>query len=354
MKRWLHQAALMVPLSLALQEPPALVERIENHPDVSLVSVVRVYTPADRTALLGNDAEAAGDFGIVGVSEFQVGMPPDDVVVRLSEMIDSAAAFGWFAHRREWTETGYEPVVLGAEGYASGDGVVFWQASYIVELRGPREGALALGGIISDAITGPSRKPTVSTLLPAAGRVPDSERYILTPAVLEERFGLDPTLLGFENDVEVAAATYRDGDRSATLALLSYPTPQLAELHSDAWLAASRTALPSRRSGLLFGIVTTGDSPELADSILSELRSQFDVTWSQSPPDPLTIQEIVLTAFTWIGIALLFTVVAGMGFGGLRIYMKTRYPSCIFGGGAHADFVQLNIDQSVTRRELPD
>jgi hypothetical protein len=353
MTRWLHRALLVVPFTLAGQDSPALIQAIGGHPDFSVESVVQ-YAEDDLSAVFGSELEAVLDFGIVAVSEIHVGHASGSASARLSEMVDSAAAFGLFAHGRDWRHSGYEPVVLGAEGYARTDRVVFWQSRFVVELAGSPAAALGLGRAISREITGPSRKPTVSTLLPAAGRVPESERYILTPSVLEEQTGLDPDVLGFENHVEVATATYQDGSTSASLALLSYPTPQLARLHSEAWLAASGSTAPSRRSGLLFGIVTSEDSGELADSILSELSSQFDVNFLPPPPDPLTIQEIILTAFTWIGIAMLLTLATGLGFGGLRIYLKTRYTSGIFGREPGPDFLQLNLDQPVKRKDLAD
>ena len=47
-------------------------------------------------------------------------------------------------------------------------------------------------------------------------------------------------------------------------------------------------------------------------------------------PDPLTLPEMILTIFAWIGIALLFTLIVGIAFGGFRIYMKTHHPNRLF------------------------
>jgi hypothetical protein len=347
MKRWLHGAWLGVSLTLAPQSPTTLVDLVDEHPDFVIAS--EPETREDIEALFGEDLEAALDFGLVQVIETRVGSGAGETALRLTEMTDSAAAFGLFALGRDWRAPDYEPVVLGTEGYARGDRIVFWQGPYVVRLEGPMEACLALGRALANAITLPSRKPPVSTLLPARGRMADSEQYILTPAVLAGRTGIEPDLLGFESNVEVALASYEDGGETATLALFYYPTPQLARLHAEAWESGSGGAMSARLSGLMFGIVPSTTSPHLADALLGELRSELEITWSLPPPDPVTIQQIVLTAFTWIGIALLFTVVIGMGFGGLRIFLKTRFPHSPFVGGSSNELVQLHIDQPVKR-----
>jgi hypothetical protein len=352
MTRWLLATLLAVPLVAASQDTETLLSSLEGLPGVR-TSGPRAG-PEDMGPVLGADLGVAEDYGVVAVSEVDIALPGGEVSVRVLEMSDSAAAFGFFAYRRDWRANTYQPATIGADGYSLDDRVVFWQSQFVIEIRPSNAASLAAGRLISDRITGPSRKPTVSTLLPATGRLPDSERYILTPSLLREWSGLDPDLLGFEDDVEVATASYRDARGSATLALLSYPTPQLARLHAARWLETSGSRLPSRLSGLLFGIVTSADSADLTESILSELRSEFDVSLVPPPPDVLTIQEIVLTAFTWIGLALLFTVVVGLGFGGLRIYMKTRYPDRFYGGDAGGQFLQLNIDQPVKRIRPPE
>jgi hypothetical protein len=352
-RRWLHGAGLGAALALAPQAPTTLVEIIDRHPDFVLASPPDVHE--DLESVFGDDLETALEYGVASVVDLDVSGPLGQTSLRLTEMIDSAAAFGHFASLREWEAPGYQAVVLGAEGYRTDAGTVsFWQGPYVVRLEGPPLASLALGRVLGDAITLPSRKPTVSMLLPAPGRVPDSEQYILTPTDLTERTGLQPDLLGFDSDVEVAVASYVAAGESASLVLLSYPTPQIARIHAEAWQADSGAAGASRRAGLLFGIVIGSTSTEWAASILEGLNSEFDITWSERPPDPLTIQGIILTAFTWIGIALAFTVVVGLGFGGLRIFLKTRYPHSPFGGGGANDFVQLHIDQSVNRNRLPD
>lgn len=352
MTLWLIAAAWLVPLTLAAQDDSALLDALRNSPDLAVTSEVTRYEGDRLQEVFSEDIQTVEDYGVREVAEFTVEVSGVPVSARITEMVDSAAAFGLFAYGREPGQSDYTPAVVGTEGYSASGELVFWQGSFVVELRGPSDASQTAGRAISGAITAPSRKPPVSAALPSRGLVADSERYIVTASLVRRLFDLDPDLLGFENDVEMATASYREGPERATLALLSYPTPQLARLHSEAWLSSAANPGPSRRTGLLFGIVTSTNSPDFSEAILSELSSQFDLTWEQPPRDPLTIQQIILTAFEWIGIAFVFTLVAGLAVGGFRIYMKTRYGRRLFGEMESPGLVQLNLDQPVNSKAL--
>ena len=54
----------------------------------------------------------------------------------------------------------------------------------------------------------------------------------------------------------------------------------------------------------------------------------------------------------FIGIALLFTLIAGFSFGGLRLFVKARYPNRVFDRPEDMEIIQLKLTQGVTRKEL--
>ena len=61
---------------------------------------------------------------------------------------------------------------------------------------------------------------------------------------------------------------------------------------------------------------------------------------------------MIVTIFTFIGVALLFTVVAGISYGGLRVFVKARYPNRLFDRAQDVEIIQLKLIEGVTRREL--
>jgi hypothetical protein len=61
-----------------------------------------------------------------------------------------------------------------------------------------------------------------------------------------------------------------------------------------------------------------------------------------------------LTIFTFIGVALAFTLIAGLSFGGVRVFVKARYPQQIFDRPEDMEIIQLKLAQGVMRKELRD
>jgi len=89
----------------------------------------------------------------------------------------------------------------------------------------------------------------------------------------------------------------------------------------------------------------------IAKSILDGVNYESQVTWDQPRPD-LSLRQVVLTIFTFIGIALLFTFIAGLSFGGLRLFVKARYPNRVFDRPEDMEIIQLKLAQGLTRKEL--
>ncbi len=345
-------AVLLFATPLAAQTRDTLVERMLEDPAWSLGSEPIEYTDFDIETLVGDNTPGVLEYGLIGATLVALESTDGSVEVTLYEMIDSTASYGLFALERDWRSPEFELAIVGIESYQNGDRLVFWQSEYVVELEGPRQATRALGELIADNILGRSRKAPVSLLLPAKGLIQESEKYILTPAAFQTMSGLDPTELGFENSVEVAVAEYAQASGRGRLALLLYPTQQLARLHSETWIESSAGELPSGRSVSLFAILLESDSDELSESIMSALSYQSEVTWTETLPDPLTLPQMILNIFTFIGIALAFTLVVGLVFGGFRIYLKARYPGLVFGSEEELEIIQLKLHQAVTPKEL--
>ena len=345
-------AILLFSGPLAAQDRETLIGLMLEDPAWSLETEAAVYTADNIETLVGDNLLNVLDYGLIGASQVDLATDDGNVRVTLYEMIDSTASYGLFTLERDWQSPDFEPTVVGAESYRTNDVLVLWQSRYVVRLEGPARHTDVLAKIITDNLVGRSRKAPVSLLLPAEGRIAESEQYILTTDAFETITGLDPAELGFDNSVEVALATYTHPSGSGRLAMLLYPTQQVAQRHSEAWIASFEGDLSHGRSGPLFAILIDSDSDELSNSIMSALTYQSEVTWTETLPDPLTVPQMILAIFRGIGILLVFTLIIGLAFGGFRIYMKTHYPGLIFSGTEEVEFIQLNLDQSFTRKEL--
>ena len=83
------------------------------------------------------------------------------------------------------------------------------------------------------------------------------------------------------------------------------------------------------------------------------MNYETQVTWDQPRPD-ISMKDVILTIFTFIGLALVFTVVVGLSYGGVRIFVKARYPDRVFDRAQDMEIIQLKLAQGVTQKQLTE
>ncbi len=220
------------------------------------------------------------------------------------------------------------------------------------KLEGDAKASDGLGHLVSENIFGPSQKPPVSGLLPSNNLVQGTEKYILDAAGIDPSLGLTGATLGFDDDLEVSTAQYKVDGKTANLVLLLYPTQQLAKKYVDGWDSTSPDDKQFRkRIGPLVAWVRGSRDSQVVQNILDSVGFESKVTRDEPRPD-ITLRTVILTVFSFIGLALVFTFVAGLSFGGLRIFVKSRYPDQVFDRSSNMEIIQLKLDQGLTRKEL--
>ena len=319
------------------------------------------WSPADKPvsyddknidALAGKRGAAINRYGLTGATTQNWSGPDGSVRLTLYEMLDASAAYGLFTLERNIDQPGFAAIPAGTEGFRIGNHAEFWQAKYVVKLEGNSPAIDSLAQTVSENILGRSRKPPVSTHLPPANLVQGSDKYIVDASGVTRGIDLDPQTLGFEDSVEVATADYRIDGKPAHLVLLMYPTQQIAKKYEDQLSTATPDAAPFRkRVGALVALVRGSRDPSIAKAILDGVNYETQVTWDQPRPD-ISISDVILTIFTFIGIALLFTLVVGLSYGGLRVFVKARYPNRVFDRPQDMEIIQLKLGQGVMHKEL--
>jgi hypothetical protein len=208
--------------------------------------------------------------------------------------------------------------------------------------------------------------PPIATYLPEKNKEFLSERYALGPigfrrAATEIQSGLlqgsgakfDLTSLsdktGFSSGAEAMLAKYKSGKDEATLLLIEYPTPQLAELHlrhlQRALADAKLTTSSIERKGSLLSIVLAPTSPEYAAKLRAGVNYETSVTWneaSQTATDP-PIMSTVVKIFIATGVFMVVTVVIGIAFGGVRVITKRLFPGKVFDRKDQIEVLQLGL-----------
>jgi Family of unknown function (DUF6599) len=206
---------------------------------------------------------------------------------------------------------------------------------------------------ISDGI--PS--PPIATYLPDQSRQSFSERYALGPVAFREAAAAlgraDAARLvdvaGFDSHAEAMFAKYKAVKDEATLLLIEYPTPQLAELHlrhlqrglRDAKLSTSSI----ERKGSLLSIVLAPTSAEYAEKLRAAVNYETEVTWNEpsttatDPPITSTLVKIIIATMVLMGMAF----VLGIAFGGVRVITKRLFPGKVFDRPAQMEVLQLGL-----------
>ena len=223
--------------------------------------------------------------------------------------------------------------------------------------------------------TPPGIYPTLWQYLPGAGFERKSDRYLLGPAGLAHAFPLaEGDWLGFGQGAEGEVARYHHGADTLTLLLARYPTPQgarekLRELETrfpvttvDAESAqpsaqssapasapghdaAAAHPLYAERRGLMLMLVSGAPDARAARALLSNVNYATDVTWNEpswtakEPPFLAVIASILMATL----VLLLYTLVAGLAFAGIRLLVKIWKPGRIFDRDQDMEVIQLGL-----------
>jgi hypothetical protein len=198
--------------------------------------------------------------------------------------------------------------------------------------------------------------PPIASYLPGLDRVPGSDRYALGPAGFSWAAEVDlaessvlKDVAGFESHAEAMFAKYKRGRDEATLLLIEYPTPQLAELHlrhlQRALADAKLTSSSIERKGSLLSIVLAPSSAEYADNLRASVNYETQVTWNEpsstatDPPITSTLVKIIIATFVFMGV----TLVLGIAFGGVRVITKRLFPGKVFDRKEQIEVLQLGL-----------
>ena len=351
--RWLGSALILVTLvaPLQAQSREGIIAAIQKAGEYQATGKPTEYDSESVAKLDSANAASLRLYGFRGATVQEWRARGGSFRTVLYEMLDSPAAYGIYSLKRSTAAGRPTAVLIGADSFERDNRLYFWQSKYFVQVEGPGSTGNALAQEISKSILGRSRKPPVSDYLPPANKVEGTETYILSPEAVDRSASVDPTQLGFDVSAEAASATYRINGVVARLLLVLYPTQHLAKKYDEALPLAPGTF--RKRAGPLLAIIHGSSNEANATAILDDISHEFKVTWNEPNPD-LPIGTFVITVVTFIAIALFFTLVTGVGFGGLRVWVKKRFPDRVFDRTEDVELIQLKLIQQLTDKQLED
>lgn len=302
------------------------------------------------------NAAVLREYGIVAAEQRTYSRGAENLQVILCRMRDPSGAYGAYSFLRAGDMASAK---LSEHSSISGRRALVLTGNVLLDISGkdlislePDLKAL-VGSVAPRAESGPY--PPLWQHLPLNGFVPRSDRYVLGPVALHQLMPLaDGDWLGFSNGVEAELARYRLNGQEMTLLLADYPTPQIAtqkfeELSKRFDLNGHRTAgrprLFARREMTLIALVADAHSEATAEPLLTQVSSGTELTWNEpsfSLTDP-SVSAMIVGTLIGTGILCLFTLIAGLAFGGVRLVVKRLMPGRVFDRPESMQILQLGL-----------
>jgi len=234
---------------------------------------------------------------------------------------DSTGAMALFQARRPLGATPANVTKLSSRG---SDGILFAYGNYLFQFTGnmpPSEDMDQFYALLPGLEQSPL--PALMTYLPVDGLVPNSERYVVGPVSLQ-RFEpeIAPSVAAFHLGAEGQLGKYQTPKGTMTLAIFNYPTPGMARAQYEEFQKIPGAV--AKRAGDLVAVIVAPPDPDAAERVLAQVKYETNITWNQSiPQNPVPgVAKLILDIFMFTGILLLGALVAGIGFGGVRILAR--------------------------------
>jgi hypothetical protein len=278
--------------------------------------------------------------------------------ITLYRFRDPSSAYGAYTFLRGDSLT---PADLGSYSAVANDRALVVVGDFLLDVAGKpaRPSNSDLKQLIAslDKVADHTPFPSIGEHLPEPGRVRGSEHYVLGPRALSQYVPLGTDdWIGFNYSAETMLARYRLTGKDVTLLISSYPTQQIAAdkfagmlrrftFDPPGGVLPGQTVLFGKRSSSLIAVVVGAPSREAANQLLDQVQYVSEVTWNE-PKHTLTdpsIGSIVVGAFLGTGVIMLLALAVGLGFGGIRVFLRFFLPNKVFDREKQIEILQLGI-----------
>ena len=338
--------AVLLSSSLALGAPVAQ----QSMPPIPLSFAGWAEVGAATTAPNPADAQILQEYGLANYAAADYAAGANHVTVRAWQFKDATGAYGAFTFYRQ---PQMHRLDLGREGAAAGEHYVFWNGATVVDATFSRPvkdetvALTALNAALPPANGAEGVAPSLPHYLPAANLDASSVRYAIGPAAYAQMGGVLPaSAIDFSQDAEAITAQYGPAGAQATLTLVTYPTPQIAEAHLKAIGSMSPSSgLLTKRSGPLLAVVSGEFAPEKAKQLLDSIHFDDYVTInhhegyvSEGAKLYRLLYGITVLTMVIVGAAVLLGIFLGGGRAMLRV-MRGKSASSL----SEEEFISLHL-----------
>ena len=280
---------------------------------------------------------------------------------------DVSGAYGAYSFYRQ---NGWPKADIGTGGTSNKNRVLFWKGNTVVDANFSHIGPMSAGELRDLAKDLPtpqgnrSLPPPILAVLPQGSLDKQTTHFAQGPAGYAGAGGvLPPQLIGFDRDAEAVTANYSLPSNPATLTLIDYPTPQMAEAQEKAirdYIHAGKNAQPAfpqplqdsdqaslevSRSGPIVALVSGDAIPDESHKLLAQVHYSPELIQIPQPHE----SEVSKTSRFLMGIASLVIIGCSaailLGFflgGGRALYRlsRGRPVSSVY----DAEFIRLHLE----------
>jgi hypothetical protein len=348
---------LMLPPSPRALLPDALDGWVETEPPKSLADPAQA-DPANAAALK--------EYDYTGGASVTYKREGETLSVRALRFQDASGAYGAYSFYRQ---NGWIKEDIGAGATSDHNRVLFWKGDTVVDATfshiGPMSAAemRELASVVPNPPGTKAMMPPILANLPHASLDPQTTHYAVGPAGYAGAGGvLPPGLVGFDRGAEAVTANYALNSGPATLTIIDYPTPQMAQAQEPRirdYIKAGSKAQPPwpkplqdsdlaslevRRSGPLVVLVSGDAIPDESHKLLEMVHYEADLTALPQSSE----SEVTKTTKLLMGIAAI-VIIGGsaallLGFflgGGRALYriMRGKPASSVF----DEEFIRIDL-----------
>lgn len=292
------------------------------------------------------------------------------LAIKAAVFDDASGAYGAFTYYQT-------PVMLeekiGGQAGSLNNRVLFFQGNVLVDAFFDKLSAMSaaelreLAGLLPQPAGSARNLPTLRMYLPTRGYEKNTAKYIMGPITLDRTGApLPSSTVDFKSGAEVILGKYSAAAGDSTLMLIAYPTPQIAaeklrQIDAAHQVTAQQPGVASvvdvgpffdKRTGPIVVIAAGPLSQSEARAILGSISYEADVTWNEntfaSKRDNLA--NLLFNVIVLCGIVVALALVAGVGFGGVRILMKRLFPGRVFDRPEETEIISLHLEDDAQGR----
>ena len=283
---------------------------------------------------------------------------------------DESGAYGAYSYYRQ---NGWPKESIGTGASSDKNRVLFWRGTTVVDATFSHVGPMSAGEMREIAkglpVAGGNKDiaPPVLEYLPQGDLQGQTTHYAVGPASYAGAGGvLPPGLVRFDLGAETATADYSLPSGIATLTVIDYPTPQIAQAQESAiraYIKAGSSARPAwpkpltdsdtaslevRRSGVLVALVSGDAIPDESHRLIELVHFEVNLT-SMGQPQSSEVQKTARLLMGIAGIVIMGSLTAilfGFFLGGGRALWRVAHgkpASSVY----DEEFIHLDLREDV-------